>query len=429
MTALALGARAAHADDPPPAPKSLEDRIRELEDEVKDLRAAAVDAVDVKEPAMRLYGFIDMGLQKLWAANDPVVPTRATTFVLGNIDLYFDFHPLPDWSSLVETRLTNYAQGAEQVGVTGIQPYQAAPSAEVTDLANGTGYDRVRVSSIVLERAYIQWQRHQELGVRVGQFLTPYGIWNVDHGSPTLIAIDRPEFVTKELWPAHQLGVEVFGQTSELLPDGWTLEYHATVSNGRNPGSVDLGDNKTLGGRVVASRRGLRFGVSAFHGDYLRQAREVDPATEQTTSIPLVAYTEGGVAADASLDFGPLRLRSEFTLRHVDYTEDLRDAAYVPGVYVADGYQGDAYALAAYRIPGTKLEPYAYVEGYHAPTIYGDLLIHLSAGANYYFAPSVQLKVQATRTWWTNLEDPDFSERSAAGGKQTFLTAKLVMGF
>jgi hypothetical protein len=31
------------------------------------------------------------------------------------------------------------------------------------------------MGAIVLERAYIQWQRNPQLGLRVGQFLTPYG--------------------------------------------------------------------------------------------------------------------------------------------------------------------------------------------------------------------------------------------------------------
>ena len=121
---------------------------------------------------------------------------------------------------------------------------------------------------------------------------------------------------------------------------------------------------------------------------------------------------------------------AKFTLRHVDYAADSREAAYIPGVYLADGYQGDAYALAAYRIPGTHLEPYLYVEGYHSPTIYGDLLLHASIGANYYFSPNVQLKVQCTRSWWTELSSPALDgSGDVLGGSQTFLTAKLAMGF
>ena len=58
--------------------------------------------------------------------------------------------------------------------------YVAAFGATYTDLA------------IILERAYIQWSKLDWLGVRVGQFLTPYGIWNVDHGTPTLITMFRP---------------------------------------------------------------------------------------------------------------------------------------------------------------------------------------------------------------------------------------------
>ena len=60
------------------------------------------------------------------------------------------------------------------------------------DPGNGPGSDTVSWGSIILERAYIQWSKLDWLGVRVGQFLTPYGIWNVDHGTPTLITMFRP---------------------------------------------------------------------------------------------------------------------------------------------------------------------------------------------------------------------------------------------
>ena len=45
------------------------------------------------------------------------------------------------------------------------------------------------------------------LGMRVGQFLTPYGIWNVDQGMPMLILLYRPFLRASEMFPEHRLGV------------------------------------------------------------------------------------------------------------------------------------------------------------------------------------------------------------------------------
>jgi hypothetical protein len=59
-----------------------------------DAAAEALGGDAIEEPTFRVYGFIDMGLQKLWSkTDDPTTPTQKTTFVLGNINLYFDFRP------------------------------------------------------------------------------------------------------------------------------------------------------------------------------------------------------------------------------------------------------------------------------------------------------------------------------------------------
>ena len=188
-----------------------------------------------------------MGLQRVWAEDDVVVPTRKTTFVLGNVNLYLDFHPVADWSSLIEVRLTNYPAGTEQYGIplAGV-PYTRTSTA-VLDPGNGDGYGTARWGAIVLERAYLQWQRAPWLGLRVGQFLTPYGIWNADHGTPTLIALYRPQAQANEMFPSRQLGVEAFGRREGWPVAGWAVDYHAYVSNGRTQGVVALTDDKLVG--------------------------------------------------------------------------------------------------------------------------------------------------------------------------------------
>ena len=135
-------ARSVHADDAKPS--DVEARLAEVEAELARIRASSESqmesdiASDTKEPVFRLYGFIDMGLQKLWSTNPVEAAPVSTTFVLGNVNLYFDFHPAQDWSSLIEVRLTNYPQGAVDT---------TAP-----DPANGVD-STVRWGAIILERA------------------------------------------------------------------------------------------------------------------------------------------------------------------------------------------------------------------------------------------------------------------------------------
>jgi hypothetical protein len=432
---LAPTASSPPSSDPPAAPRgAMEVRIQKLEAELSELKATADAALavstatdDAKEPVFRIYGFIDMGLQKLWAADDIVAPTLKTTFVLGNVNLYFDFHPALDWSSLVEVRLTNYPAGTEQAGIPLFgQPYSRT-SVMSPDTGNGDGYSTIRWGSIVLQRAYIQWQRSAKLGVRVGQFLTPYGIWNVDHGTPTLISLYRPAAQANEMFPERQLGVEVFGRIDALPFARWQLGWNAYVSNGRTQGTVALTEDKMVGGRLVASTTRpwpMAFGVSAMHSRYVDQQHNINGLTGVTERPDTVRYDEWAVGVDASLDRGPLRLRAEAALRHKDYSAGKRDV-WAPGVYVADGSEGDAYLLAAYRIPGTCFEPYLYDEYYRWPTPVGDQLLNSSVGLNTYFTPAIQLKLQLSYSHWLDNQvtfgkpDPD----------QTFLAAKLVMGF
>jgi hypothetical protein len=431
FVATRSGSSAADPDAPAPAPApGLEARMAKLEAELAELRAAndaelaAGNDAD-KEPAFRVYGFIDMGLEKLWAQDDIALPTTKTTFVLGNINLYFDFHPAAEWSSLIEARLTNAPSDAEQPGIPQFGlPYSRFNTA-APDTANGDGYDSLHWGALVLERAYIQWQRWAQLGVRVGQFLTPYGIWNVDHGTPTLIALYRPKAQSNEMFPEHQLGVEAFGRFD--VRERWQLEWHGYVSNGRTPGTVALTENKMFGGRAVMSTTrpyAMAFGVSAMTGSYLNAQHNADPVTAMVERPITVHYNEWAVGVDASLDLGPLRLRGEGAVRHKDYTNGERDLWY-PGIYVADGYELDGYALAAYRIPHTRFEPYVYGEYYYWPTPVGDKMLNTSIGLNTYFTPSISLKLQ--------LAGVDWLETSPVIGKtnadEVFLAAKLVMGF
>jgi hypothetical protein len=416
--ALIAAARTAQADPEAPTPQSpspseTQDELKAIRAELDELRAAADagtagDASLQKEPVVRVFGFIDMGLQKLWSTGN-VVGTNAATFVLGNINLYFDFHPAEDWSSLIEVRLTNYPGDAASLAL---------------DPANGTGDDTVRWGGIVLERAYMQWQKHDTFGVRVGEILTPYGIWNVDHGSPTLIAIERPEFVTAELWPAHQLGIEAFGRFDRLLPDPWQLEYHGYVSNGRTPG-LDPTDDKMLGGRIIASRTRpypMAFGLSVMDGSHT----ETDVSADVIPVATNVAYEEMGIAADASIDLGHLRLRSELITRRIHYTPGEHALTDVPGVFAVNAIDSAGYVLAAYRIPSTRFEPYLYGEGYRVPTPEGDLQLTGSIGFNTYFTPAIQLKLQYSHTQ-TYLTDGLSLTREPSS--EDFLAAKLVMGF
>jgi hypothetical protein len=237
----------------------------------------------------------------------------------------------------------------------------------------------------------------------------------------------RPKFVSNQLWPSQQLGVEVFGRLLDRLPAPWELSYHAYVSNGRTQGNVDLTEDKMVGGRVVASRTRpypMQLGLSAMWGRYSEQEHNLSIMTGEVTRPVIVAFNESGIAADASIDIGALRLRGELATRHLDYEPGKRRPAWSPGSYEASRTEWDVYLLGAYRIPGTRFEPYGYAEAYYWPTIIGTTLTAASAGLNVYFTPAIQLKLQYLQERWLGPREETIEQQKVI----QFAGAKLVMG-
>jgi hypothetical protein len=391
--------------------------------------SASADESVATEPPLRIYGWTDMGLNKTWVtAHDHVnriLPSDAATFVVGNINLYFDFQPTEKWSSLVELRFTNLPDGADVVGPTG----PALTRTTTNDYGAPISYSFVQLGGLILERAYIQYRHDDALQIRVGQFLTPFGIWNVDHGTPTLIALALPVFMVESLFPAAQIGVEVVG--SRQAAD-WELGYMAYLSNGRTPGGVDPTDDKMFGGRVYASRRrpwGLQVGLSGLTGRYSdRQARLTSLMPVVYTQVEATAYREIDLGADVSLDIGRLRLRSEFSRGQYVYEPGKRSPDYfsVNGGQLSDSVQLDWYALAAYRLPWFNLEPYVYFEYFRWPTGLGQGFMAPSAGLNVYFTAAAQLRIQ----YLQNMFYKDLGNLTRAPElDKKILMARLVLGF
>lgn len=410
--------------------RELAEQKRKL-DEQRELLEAVQPAFNTgKEPSLHIYGFADMGVQRLFigphALLQAIVPTTATTFVLGNINLYFDAQPIEHWSALVELRLTNLPDGVDNAG-SPAQPYSRT-STGIYDNTSTAVASRIRLGGLVLERAYLQYQHNDLFSVRVGSFLTPFGIWNIDHGLPTLISLVLPQFEANELFPTHQLGLEVYG-TVHFAP--WELGYFAYLSNGRTPGQVSLIEQKMFGGRVFARTTRpyrLTLGLSAFSGRYSDQTRTGTLPPVIFINTEVVGYREQGYGADASLDLGNLRLRSEVAFHHVVYVPGERDSLLGPGTFTPNHNDWDAYGLAAYQLPWWGLEPFLYYEFYHFPTPIAEDISYYSAGLNIHFNAFAQLKLQYSHSVF---DQPVGPPTGIIASEQAFdfLGARLVLAF
>jgi hypothetical protein len=351
-----------------------------------------------------------------------------TTFVLGNLNLYFDFKPDPAWQVLTEVRFTAYPHGVETSLGNPVGGQYERTDTEVLDIASPATASQFRWGSIFIERAYAQWSYDERFNVRVGQFLTPYGIWNVDHGTPTLIALMMPHFVSAETFPARQLGVNLHGA---FLSSAWEFGYDAYVSNGRTATQFDFTEDKAFGARLRASRMAplpLTLGTSFYYG-------QIDDITKRIVSFApfevqrdiVIEGTEWGIGVDVSLDVDALRIRSEAMTRQIRFEPGKRPprSGSMPGSTSPDNNEYDAYLLAAYQLPVLGLEPFAYGEYDHVPSPYGDDQMVLALGLNIHFTAFAQLKTEVARVLFFDINaDGNFSDNN-----MTLLFSRLAVAF
>ena len=120
---------------------------------------------------------------------------------------------------------------------------------DVVTLVEHSGLERgSRI--LLLERLYLDWSVKPEFTVRVGKFLTPFGIWNVIRRAPLTWTVDRP-VATQSAFPEHTTGAQLIYQTTH---HGWTLDATAygQAQDELVRGAADTSGSAVGGGRMVA---------------------------------------------------------------------------------------------------------------------------------------------------------------------------------
>lgn len=391
----------------------LRAEVEATKKEVEDLRAAqaaadtaaAMDAPVAEQEKLKVYGFADVGFQYVqinkgsllannYDVNDP-------DFVLGNLNLYFDAQPVEHWRGLMEVRFTNAPQG--KITNFGGLGGKFTRASTLTDDSSGAALNApLWGGTTVIERAWLEYNRWQELKIRAGNWFTPFGIWNEDHGTPTLISLAWPQFMTQRWMPLRQTGLMLYGNT---FAGSWELGYAATLSNGRQEEStLNIDGRLGYGGRLYARRDtgevNSTLGLSFFTGetrDKIVNVVETEPLTFETEH--LVEYKEYVMGADVSLDFGGTRIRSEAVVRRFQYTPGkraLQNQVLVPGGQEPDKWENSVYLLVAQQLPGAldAFEPYVWAEAFQTPTLVGDGTFVGSVGLNIHFNPAITWKNQ-----------------------------------
>ncbi len=174
-----------------------------------------------------------------------------------------------------------------------------------------------------IERAWFEYKFSTRLKLRLGKFLTPYGIYNLVHdAAPTFDTSILPMSIygkhlnafgrKQRFYAKFAIGVQVLG-TVEF--GNSNIQYQATLSNGRGDEAFEQDDNgnKGLGLRLLADlpTSGLKIGYSLYTD---RNGRSND--ARQTANAWDVRWQYrrlkvSGEFAHADLGTGGLPVRSQ----------------------------------------------------------------------------------------------------------------------
>jgi len=411
-------------------------QLEEVQLRQDEAEASAASSATDAQPSLKIYGFADMGIQHQWVKKSSpvanVFPTNSTSFVVGNINLYFDAQPFEHWRGLVELRFTNAPQGDPMTfgGIAGTFRRRDNSSYD----SGGTAVNApMWGATLIIERAWVEWNQLQAFKLRVGNWFTPFGIWNEDHGTPTLISLVLPQFILQRWIPIRQTGLMAYGNA---FAGDWELGYALTFSNGRQEiSNTNFDDKFGYGGRVYARRDtgaiNGTLGLSYFTGTTSEQSIDLtglDPIEfEQRKTWE---YNEHVLGVDVALDVDATRIRAEAMLRRQTFTPGHRiagDPAFALGSVEPDKWQQSAYLLVANQLPWLGIEPFLWGELLEAPSVVGDGVVVGSVGVNVHFNPAVQLKTQVTRVVFFDwLYDSPFDN---SVNNLSAVYSRLVMAF
>lgn len=383
---------------PPAVARALQEVKAEnqtLQERVSQLESDNESRLSSESFRLRLYGFASAILNRNWVKQgsyfDGYMPDR-WSFGVSDFNLYTDARAGERWRFLGEIRFLNEPNGNQTTQGTA---FVRTDTSFIDPFYGAT----LRWSGILIERAQIEYRMSDYLGFAVGRFLTPYGIWNVEHAATVVIPVRLPYPIMGMSIPKAQTGAQVNGR---FFPaPGVQLDYAVTASNGRGPMDElwDLDDNKAVGLRLRMAWEGRRTRVAAgtylYNGQFTSRDKTVSSSNGQL-SLPseiMVQYKEQAAALDLLIEHGPLRLQGEFIRRAIRYTDGKRELNMIRTAYVADHVQHSAYALAAFRLPinVAELRVYGMFE-YDNPL---DVVVKIfSGGVNWRITPAVVAKYE-----------------------------------
>ncbi len=388
--------------------EALQQQMAELEARMDEADAARMDDLAGEfKPSLDVYGFMAVyGGKWFVEKSSPLYGVMNTKLSFGvtDINVYLSGHVTRTVDSLVELRFTFMPHGADEF------PTLARMD---TTVVNANTSEEFTLGGVIVERAQFTWQPRDFIGVTAGRFLTPFGIWNIDHGAPVIIPVNQPYIILRHLMPLAQTGVYIHGRVFPL--SSLQFEYGLTLSNGRGPAdaSYDVDENKAVGLRLRFDYRhnrnvGVALGAYGFLGTRTDDVKAVDVASLAVGRDVTEKYREYAASADLLLTLWGFRIQSEWAGAVIRY--DVRPPSVIPLLDISDAshlqpdyLRWDVYVMLAYewkfktRMGEMRLTPYVLGERdvmYDNTPLYN--VWFLRWGLNFRPHPRVTFKLDAT---------------------------------
>lgn len=307
----------------------------------------AVSVAAQEESRVRIYGFMDMLASTVIVEDNSLFQSltthEGTMLGLEHLNIYLDARPSDDIRFLSELSFmpkpvkSGARVGAEVVldagnGLVVEIPVNAgmAPASNTYD-----NPDRGMVfewGEVAVERAWAEYTVREWLAFRFGKFITPAGIWNVDHGSPVLVTVRQPyQTGLLQFFPKSQLGLLA---TGSLFAGTVDIDYHVYFSSGRNGIDIrevrDLAVGARLEGSMPLLGATMGAGLSGYSGmdnaAYKTRTVTVDPQTMQRFAGEAIVETGNFNINDSSVQAVIQRKINEWMIdeglnpRYHDYT-------------------------------------------------------------------------------------------------------------
>ncbi len=338
IVSMAVMVIPAQADDS----SKLLQKIKQLEDRIEDLEAnAEVNTETVEdlessiESLVRVSGYIDAE----YIVTDK--ETESDGFRIHHFSVFLSKSLNPKWRIFTEIE------------------YEDAPFYEAW--ADGTLQDGE--GKILVEQVYTDFKVSPKLSLRAGRYLTPAGIWLINHYPPFVPTQLRPLHIRK-IFPQYLDGATVSG---DINFGDQLISYALYAGNGEgNAGNKDLNDEKAVGGRLALlfpTISDMAFGLSAMKDTF-------NDNTEKTA-----------LGADLKLRLGAFKFQAEYA--QANFEPDAGDS------FLSEGY----YLQAQYDISRlTLFGRYDFFDPSDA--VNSDKVTVASGGINWRWSPVIVSKIE-----------------------------------